>query len=231
MDVTPYFQAGGCTIYHGDARELLPQLERVDSCITDPPWDRITHAGALGDGGRGRLVTFAPVTSDELRLLLALVQVRRWLVATVDWRHLLPLETLPPAGLEFVRFGVWIKPNGAPQFTGDRPATGWEAIGIWHHVESRKRWNGGGAHAVWNVPRVDGSHPTTKPHALLAELVRQFTEPGETIIDPFMGSGSTLLAARAMGRHAIGIELEEKWCELAAQRLSQALLPFEECTA
>lgn len=74
------------------------------------------------------------------------------------------------------------------------------------------------------APPSDRSHPTQKPLPLMRELVSLFTDPGETILDPFMGSGTTLRAAKDLGRKAIGIELEEKWCEVAARRLAQGVL-------
>ena len=87
------------------------------------------------------------------------------------------------------------------------------------------RWNDGGLPAVWNfhVGRT-GQHPTSKPINLLTAWVRQFSDANETILDPFMGSGTTLVAAKRLGRKAIGIELEEKYCEIAARRLSQGAL-------
>lgn len=120
-----------------------------------------------------------------------------------------------------------------PQFTGDRPATGFEAITICH-PKGKKRWNGGGSHAVWSYPIVlnrSGNdprlHTTQKPEPLMVELVRLFSDPGETILDAFMGSGTTLAAAKRLGRKAIGIEREEKYCEIAAKRLAQGALPLD----
>ena len=229
----PYYERDGITIYHGDCREVLPTLGPVDHVITDPPFSVTTHAGARsllsdvrggGTGDNEGRIDFAPVDAQFVRGVLALAQPARWTIASLDWRHVGPLEQCPPSGLRFVRFGVWVKPDGAPQFTGDRPATGWEAIAILHHLGGKMRWNGGGNRAVWTHNIAREEHPTAKPLSLLKELVSLFTDPGETILDPFMGSGTTLRAAKDLGRKAIGIELEEKWCEVAARRLAQGVL-------
>jgi len=86
------------------------------------------------------------------------------------------------------------------------------------------KWNGGGRSSVWNVPRVDGDHPTQKPEKLMRDFVALFSDPGETILDPFMGSGTTLRAAMDLGRKAIGIEIEERYCEIAVKRLQQSVM-------
>jgi site-specific DNA-methyltransferase (adenine-specific) len=221
----PYYEHAGITIFHGDCREILPLVD-ADSCITDPPYGEATHAGARTRSQDQALVDFASITADELRLALSLARIRRWLVATVEWQHMLGLEQSPPPGLRFVRFGVWVKPNGAPQFTGDRPGTGWEAVAILH-AEGAMRWNGGGHHGVWTIPKTEGEHPTQKPERLAREFVSLFSDHGETVLDPFMGSGTTLRAAKDLGRKAIGIEIEERYCEIAAKRLAQEVFSFE----
>lgn len=133
-------------------------------------------------------------------------------------------------GLDYVRACVWDKVDSAPQFTGDRPAAAAEAI-VCAHQRGKKRWNGGGArnvfrHAV-NGERGAKPHPSTKPEPLMRELVSLFTDPGETILDPFMGSGTTLVAAKRLGRKAIGIERELKYCQIAVERLRQGSLMGE----
>jgi len=194
----------------------------VDVVITDPPYGAETHAGARGGSGDTKLVTFDSVTAEQLREIFAHFArvARRWVVATVEWRHVLPLEQSPPAGLRFVRHGVWVKPNGAPQFTGDRPAMGWEAVAILHaDVDGRMRWNGGGKHAVWTFPKENAEHPTQKPTALLEAFVCDFTDPGELILDPFAGSGTTGVACVRLGRRFLGWERDPKWYAGATRRL------------
>lgn len=221
----PYYQDSAVTIYHGDCREILPELPKVDLVLTDPPYDAVTHQGARADIHGKKLIDFESLTADDLRGIFSLVNLSGWLVATMDWRHILPLEQNPPIGMRFVRFGVWDKPTYTPQFTGDRPATGWEAIAILHSEGGKMKWNGGGTRAVWTCNKEQNNqHPTEKPVSLFGRLMRLFSQDNALVLDPFMGSGTTLRAAKDLGRKAIGIELEEKYCEMAAKRMAQEIL-------
>ena len=236
MTLKPYYSEEGITIYHGDCLEILPHLGRVDHVITDPPYFAVMHnrlknvtdlsllgkqdatTRSLRDGIIGTADNvFKPVSTwigDH---------TNRWALIFSDvesahrWRF-----QLVKSGMRFMRSGAWVKPAPMPQFSGDRPSTGFELCTIVHN-KAKARWNGGGKAAVWihDPYRGDdrGGHPTPKPLTLMRELVALFTDPGELIIDPFMGSGMTLLAAKQLGRRAIGIELEEKWCDLAVKRL------------
>lgn len=212
---------GDATLYLGDCREILPTLPKVDAVVTDPPYGAVTHAGARSMNSlTSSTIDFAPIESADLvRLSMRLCEAAaRWVVMTCEWRH---AATLEAAGVPLVRLGVWIKPNGAPQFTGDRPGTGWEAVAILHR-EGKKRWNGGGHHAVWHCPIEQGDHPTQKPLRLISDWVRAFTDLGETILDPFMGSGTTGVAAIKLGRKFIGIEIEPKYFDIACRRIEEA---------
>jgi DNA modification methylase len=130
------------------------------------------------------------------------------------------------AGLQHIRIGQWVKLNATPQFTGDRPATGAEAVVI-SHPKGRKRWNGGGTHAVWThaiaIDRAstgeERCHTTQKPVPLMLELVSLFTDPGELVLDAFCGSGTTGVACLRLGRRFIGIEKDSKYAAVARERL------------
>lgn len=229
--MNPYYDHAGITIYHGNCFDLLPDL-KADHCLTDPPYSSATQKGARtrnDDQHSGdTLVPFCITEEDILRLVSILSSsIQRWTVASMDWRHVAAIEKSMPEGMRFVRAGCWVKSNSAPQFTGDRPAPGWEMVACLHSSLTKMRWNGGGARAVWQTSiENQNGHPTPKPLILMKTWVRQFTDEGETIIDPFMGSGTTLVAAKNLGRKAIGIEIEEKYCEIAAKRLSQEVFAF-----
>jgi DNA modification methylase len=191
----------------------------VDVTITDPPYGEVTHKGALGKGGKKKLITFDSISDDKfIKLTKELVRVtKRWVVMFCEWRHAARLEEY---GLPLVRLGIWVKPDGAPQFTGDRPATGWEAVAILHR-EGKKRWNGGGLPAVWkhNIVKNNNLNPTQKPLGLLCQWIRLFSDPGELVFDPFGGSGTTAVAAVREGRQYLIIEKEKQYYDLIKTRL------------
>ena len=152
---------------------------------------------------------------------------RRWVLVFSnvemcgEWR-----SDLEAAGLDYIRTLAWVKLAATPQFTGDRPAQTFETITL-AHPSGRKRWNGGGKHGIYscrvagNQPGGDGLrvHTTQKPLALMLALVADFTDPGETILDPFAGSGTTGVAALRLGRRFVGIERDPKYFDIAVERL------------
>lgn len=247
----PYYEDKFVTLYHGDAEDVLPTLDAVDHFIADPPYSEHVHGAARSSrmnsandrGGRygadvRRNVDLGFVhLSDELRTFLAEQAARlarRWVLVFSDtegahrWA-----DELEAAGLDYVRTGAWIKRGSTPQFSGDRPATGHESITICH-PKGRKRWNGGGAHAIWDVPivlnraraaRSERIHPTQKPLRLMQLLIDQFTDPGDVILDPTAGGGTTGVAAMLLNRRAILVERDEAHCEASARRLSETVVP------
>lgn len=216
---------GNATLYLGDCRDVLPNIT-ADVCLTDPPYSEVSHKGARGKGattgGSHVLVDFASIdTAEFVSVVGQLCSVTsRWVVMTCDWRHAYPAEG---SGLPVVRMGVWTKADPAPQFSGDRPGTGWEPVLILHR-SGKKRWNGGGKPAVWHTQIVKngGQHPTQKPLALILQWVMQFSDEGETILDPFMGSGTTGVASVQMNRRFVGIERDERYFDIACKRIEDA---------
>jgi len=235
-------------IVHSDCLEAMAELPDgcVDVVITDPPYDDHTHrAQRTGITGyveptrpgatraqyyRSRDLAFEPMTpglmeacaSAWARLALRWVLVFCSLEMISDWR-----AALERAGLQYVRTQIWHRRGGAPQFTGDRPAQACEAI-ITAHRPGRKRWNAGGKHGFYEDAVVlnrgkkkERLHTAQKPLGLMRELVRRFTNPGELVLDPFAGSGSTGHACLLEGRAFLGIEMQEKYVEVARRRLEE----------
>lgn len=233
--IEPFYRDGSCVIYNAHWRDVYPLLagQKAAAIITDPPFSETTHKNAMtnkgGDVGGKQGLGFAFITFAELFAMLTASAglCDRWFVANMDWRHIVQLEAGDgPDSWEFIRFGVWLKTNPMPQVSGDRPANGWDGIAYLHRP-GKKQWNGGGQHGNYVGPVItDGSHATPKPLPMVRQFVERFTNPGDLILDPFMGSGTTLRAAKDLGRRAIGIDIDRAACAVAAERLRQDVLPF-----
>lgn len=213
----PYFEADGLAIYHGDCRDVLPALEPASLVLTDPPYG-VTYS-SNHNIGRGT----QPITNDGTRLSLALYRqvipllraehvlwFTRWDAWPDVW--LLLGQHFPIRGLL-----VWDKGHAG---MGDLKHWGlsYELIAS----AGRLKTTGGrdGSILRFNAPPPNGRlHPTQKPVPLLDYLIGKL-EP-TSVLDPFMGAGSTLVAARQRGVPAIGIESDERYCEAAARRFDQ----------
>ena len=234
----PYYEDASVTLYHGDCFAVLSEsVPIVSHVITDPPYSEETHGKTwrskmMAEEGYQRVSAaydgfgFDAITDEQVRQFLrwCATHCQRWVICFSDIEGVARwMTTMRDEGLEYVRACMWDKVDGTPQLTGDRPAVGAEAI-VMAHPQGRKRWNGGGKRGVYRHATNGGTgikpHPSTKPEALMCELVQDFTDEDDLILDPFAGSGTTLVAAKKLGRRAIGIEREEKYCEVAARRLS-----------
>lgn len=225
----PYYQDELVTLYHGDSREGIAAMDdkSVAVVITDPPYSANTHAMAKTNRGKGhgtKAVHFDSITVEDLeQVFVDLGRVTSsWVVSNLDYKHAFQFDWQPPEGLRMLRVGVWVKPNPMPQISGDRPGQGWEAIAFMHREDVKPKWNGGGRAGVWTAPTAQNiGHPTSKPLSMIRDWVKLFTNPGDTILDPYAGSGTTLRAAADEGRKAIGYEIDEKFCEIIAKRMGQ----------
>ncbi len=227
--------AADWVVVEGDCLEVLPTIpdKGVAHVITDPPYSAYVHgkqwvSAALTADGAPRVsskhkeINFEAITSEQIEgLAVEATRIRgRWSLVFTDLESAhLWAGSMGPA---YVRTCIWDKVDGAPQFTGDRPANGCEAI-VCSHAKGRKTWNGGGRRNVFryavNAEKGDKPHPTTKPLELMLELVELFTDPGELILDAFAGSGTTGVACLRLGRRFIGIEKDAKYAAIARERL------------
>ena len=202
--VRPYYEHSGITIYHGDCREILPHLPKADLVLTDPPYG----------------ISFPARPTKWQRLAGEAAQ--HWDGAPVEF-----LADVLARGAHSVIWGGNYYPLP--------PSRGWLC---WHKPDAppsmsnlELAWTSRNANArlfTWSISATNGErvkHPTQKPVALMRWCLAQFAEAG-SILDPFMGSGSTLVAARALGLTATGIEIQERYCEMAAGRLQQEAFDF-----
>jgi site-specific DNA-methyltransferase (adenine-specific) len=196
----PYYDHAGITIYHGDCREIMPRLT-ADVVVTDPPygvgiatWDS-EWLPWIGAIAVAPVVALLPGTKNLWRLGETFGGLPyRWTLACV-----LPTPAQSPIGFAH-----------------------WHPVVIYadRSVSLMRRTTDGGA--CRRVADQSTEHPSPKSLAMMAWVLCRL--PPGTILDPFMGSGTTLRAAKDLGRRAIGIEIEEKYCEIAAKRLSQESL-------
>lgn len=135
-----YYEDESVTIYNADCRDVFPSIKAVDVMLTDPPYDAATHSKVwVRDGmdGRGRVkeLGFDPMDQELMDSVTRAAAniVKRWVLIfsslelTAEWR-----SSITTHDLEYIRTGIWIKENGAPQFTGDRPGVGFECVTIAH---------------------------------------------------------------------------------------------------
>lgn len=223
-------EIGDCTLYLADCLQLMPELGEVDAVITDPPYETELHK-AVGrirrkDGQEVRKdLVFAAVNETRAETARKIVAASRgWAVifclaeGVRAWR-----DELQAAKAKWDTTLAWVKPDAMPRMNGQGAARGFEcAATVWCGKGYRK-WNGGGKRGVYThqikSSTRDGRHPTEKPLGLMLDLVRDYTEPGALVMDPFLGSGTTGLACARLGRRFIGIERDPAYFEVARERI------------
>lgn len=244
----PYFQEDGITIYHGDCREVFSEL-RGDLLVADPPygetsleWDACAKnwmmAAGVAVGFPASLWCFG-----SMRFFLENIgEFSGWrFCQDLIWRkqngsgfaverfnrvHELVTHWYRGSWSELYKDVPRLKRGGPKKSVRKRGPTPHRGeIGIGAYVDDGFRF----AQSVLEIPNEHSSaeHPTQKPVGLLELIIAYSCRPNGLVIDPFMGSGSTLIAAKNLGRKATGCEIEEKYCEIAAKRLAQKVLKFE----
>lgn len=212
----PYYEHAGIHIYHGDCREALPELS-AESLITDPVWPDCEHIFPGVDAFGLLADALELVNSRRLAIHLGCDSDPRFLLAVPDRWKFFRVCTLDVARVGYK--GRLLMTGDSAYLFGEPPA-------------SRP-----GAHVIpGRIIDADSSgkqadHPCPRKLNHAAWLVRWWSAPEDTIVDPFMGSGTTLVAAKNLGRKAIGIEIEERYCEIAAKRLSQEVFDFSGVSA
>lgn len=206
---SPYYADADVVIYHGDAREVIPDLPVVPKVIvTDPPYGMAVDTDYRTRGGK----TFAPIAGDEVPFDPAFLLAMGLPTALFGGNHF--ASRLPDSRTWI----VWDKRDGV--LTNSNA----DCELIWTNLDGPERI----IRHVWagmlrdSERRETKQHPTQKPVAVMRALLQRM--PDGLVLDPFMGAGSTLVAAKDLGRKAIGIEIDEGYCEAAARRCSQEVL-------
>ena len=204
-------QIGDATLYLGDCLEILPTLPKVDAVITDPPYGIGEAAGK--NASRNNLAVAKdygddrwddkPISRDMLQLV---INAGQWVIVFGGNYY-----AVPPASCWL----VWDKENGDNDFADCELA--------WTNLPKAVRrirymWNG----MLRANKEARGDHPTQKPIGVMKWAISHVPAPAATILDPFMGSGTTGVACANLGRKFIGIEIEPKYFDIACERIDNA---------
>lgn len=210
----------------------LALIETVDHLIVDPPYEDEAHekqVRIVKRQGERRIqkqsLDFAPITEAEREFLVgwSLAHVQGWSTIFCQLESLGRYKQL--YGDAYQRGMLWTKPNGQPQKNGKKPAQGGEAMATaWCGAAGKMGWNGHGRPGRYNVAIETGKrnpryHPSQKPLLLMEHLIRDFTKPGQIVLDTHVGSGQTGVAALRHGRRFIGFERDPKYFKRACARL------------
>ena len=200
---------GDATLYCADCMDVLPTLERVDACITDPPYGiNVALQGKVGGGGKVAATDYGVNTWDSST---PSIEVMGMIAKAAQWHAYFGGNyfDVPPSSCWL----VWDKLN-----TGDF-ADCELAWTNWPGAVRRLQWRWNGMIRQGNEERY---HPTQKPLEVMKWVI-ELCPKAQTILDPFMGSGTTGVAAIQLGRKFIGIEREERYFQIACERISNAV--------
>jgi site-specific DNA-methyltransferase (adenine-specific) len=203
--MTPYYDDGRCVIYHGDCREMAPSMGRFGLLLTDPPY-------GLGDRWSGG------GTWQHHKGIYA--EARKWDQQRPDDAAILSLVELAAVSIVWGGnlFSLPVSRCWLTWHKNERMDTVADFEMAWTSMDKPSK-----SFDERRNPDGRREHPTQKPLSLMSWCIRQAGSIGP-VLDPFMGSGTTLRAAKDLGLLATGIEMEERYCEIAARRLSQEVL-------
>jgi len=211
--IKPYYSDKWVTIYHGDCREILPQLDvKVDLVLTDPPYGIDYQSAKRIDWQRKPKIQgdkeFPSWLFDLVKPSSAYLIFCRW--------DILSEMPMPKS------FIVWNKGNHSMGNLEHEYGRQWEAIAFYPMSEHHFNFRPIDIIDAMRIPPDKLIHPNEKPEAVISPLIA--ANYGDLILDPFLGSGTTCYCAKKLNRYSIGIEIEEKYCEIAAKRCSQSVM-------
>ena len=212
----PYYQDDSCTIYNGDCLEVIKDLDMVDCIITDPPYG-LNYLSNYYKYGNPHL----KIENDD-KLFIPIIglwhKLKKTGVMYVFYSHKKPLISD-----NIKNVIIWVKNNWtAGDLTGDY-GNQYECLAFMPKEDFKlksKRYSN-----VWKFDReIPKYHPTQKPVSIINRIIESATNKGDTVLDPFLGSGTTARACKDLGRKCIGIEISKAYCDTAVKRLGQEVL-------
>lgn len=236
---------GNAELWQGDCRDVLPLLGKVDAVVTDPPYSERTHAGhdasASGHNGLGKdaarrsALGYAALSDADIAAYVSAVAgvCDGWIVTMTD--HVLApvLQRELEASRRYVFAPLpFYAPGSRVRLSGDGPSS-WTIWIVVARTAKQSRWGtlpgGYVAEPGWR----EREHMGGKPTSLMDRLVADYSRPGNTVLDPYMGAGTTGVSCHNTGRRFIGIEIERKYFDIACERIARAqaqgqLLPHDE---
>ncbi len=224
----PYYSDDFVTIYHGDCREIVPTLGCFDLLLTDPPYshDHTDGGGIAYTAKLYRNGELKPLSSFDFEAFIPLLLATgRFFIFFHSRDQIADYAAAARAAELKYDLHFWHKTN-APPFTSNTWKSDVEYIALmWRGTKRMARAPQHEFSKLWQSGiETSKLHPTQKPVGLMAKYIRLLQ--AQTVLDPFMGSGTTLRAAKDSGREAVGIEIEERYCEIAAKRMAQEVFSF-----
>lgn len=206
---------GNAELWHGDCREILPCLSKVDALITDPPYEISASGGGIG--GRRKYLTDIRGKIDSGFDVEILSGFDNWFVFCGKPQLMLLMQSAIDQGLRW-QLRTWNKTNPTPLTNGNYlPDTEYMIHAFKTHIwECKKRW------IVGSVEKSGYDHPTVKPQYVMVDALLCATGVGQSVADIYMGTGSTGVACATMGRSFVGIERERKYFDIACERIAAA---------
>ena len=214
--MTPYYDDGQITIYHGDCLDVLPSIETAALVATDPPYNANKDYGVASDSLPPE--AYESQMRAVARECLRIAPHQAWVAPR--YKMALWLSLIPSAHIVVVQRGAMGPFRGGWSDQFETILTVGKPNRVTPDLWTGIRLKGEGYFFTENTY----NHPGYTPSMILRRSVSLLSEPGETVIDPFMGTGTTLRVAKDLGRKAIGIEINEAYCEIAVKRLAQEVL-------
>jgi len=222
--IKPYYEQDGITIYHGDCRDVLPQLDKVDLVLTDPPYGIGEMVSGTMSKKRLHKTQYEGFIDSAEYIKEVVIPVIRLCLDMSKRMVITPGSKCLKLYPQWDSFGVFYQPASmGMQLWGSGDCQPIIYYGKPYDVGKRIRK----CSYVLTEPPSCNKHPCSKPINIWKKIIAERANSSDLVLDPFLGSGTTAVACKILGRKCIGIEISEKYCEIAVNRLRQSVMRLE----